>query len=123
MKNLFGKFILTGLIIRGIGFLLNFIFVELLKYQIRPVYFFVMFVDFWLGYFNSRYVVFKTKDKSHKKTLTQFLIAGISFRVLDWFIYIAIVERINFNILLSQFISMVVITLLKFIVLKKIFKS
>lgn len=122
ISSLFGRFLFTGLIIRAIDFALNFLLAEVFELAIRPVYFLVMVVDFSLGYLNSRYVVFKTKNKSHKDTLTKFLIAGIGFRLLDWLIYVYIVERFNLYISIAQLVSMVFIVIIKFIVLKRIFK-
>ena len=116
------KFIYSGVFMRGLAFLLNFIFADYYDYNHRVVYFLIMILDFFIGYAISRFYVFnETFNKSHTDAMKQFLIAGISFRVADWLFYVILVEKLELYILLAQAASMITIMVTKYFVHKKIF--
>lgn len=117
------KFIYSGVFMRGLAFALNYIFADHLDYHHRIVYFLIMILDFFIGYAISRFYVFnQTFEKSHKKVMQQFLIAGISFRVADWLFYVLLVEKMELYILFAQALSMITIMVTKYLIHKKIFR-
>ena len=121
-KTSVAKFLYSGVFMRGFAFVLNFIFADLLELNIRYVYFFIMVLDFFIGFTISRFYVFtESYTKTHRKAFVQFIVAGISFRVADWLFYILLVEKVGLYILFAQFLSMACIVVLKYIVHKKIF--
>ena len=121
-KSSVAKFIYSGIFMRGLAFILNFIFADYYDYNHRIVYFLIMILDFFIGYAISRFYVFtESYTKTHKKALMQFLIAGVSFRIADWLFYVVLVEKMELYILLAQAASMITIMVTKYLVHKKIF--
>ena len=121
-KTSVAKFIYSGVFMRGLAFVLNFIFADHFEYNHRIVYFLIMILDFFIGYGISRFYVFtESYTKTHKKAMMQFLIAGVSFRIADWLFYVVLVEKLELYILIAQACSMLTIMVTKYLVHKKIF--
>lgn len=122
-NGVFFKFLYSGAVMRGISIVLNYFFAEFLALNIRLVYFFVLTLDFFIGYLFNRFFVFNQSfERSHKSTLVAFLIGGISFRALDWIIYVLLVEKAGFYLVAAQVTSILCIMGLKFLVYRKIFR-
>lgn len=116
------KFLKGGVGMKAVSFLLNYLLADLLQLNVELTYVFVLVVDLIMGYFVNRYFVFKTEDKGHKEVIKNFLIAGVTFRALNWGIYVLILRQIEMYILIAQFIATAVVLVLKFFVYKRIFR-
>lgn len=117
------KFLNGGIVMKIVAFGLNYFLADYLAYDPSLVYVLVLVVDFFIGYFINRFYVFKSDtDKSHKQIFTQFMIAGLGFRALNWLIYVGIIKNIDVYILVAQAIATMIVVAMKFFVYKKIFK-
>lgn len=116
------KFLNGGVVMKAVAFALNYLLADYFQLDPSRVYIFVLLVDFLFGYFINRFYVFEvTKDQSHKKTFFNFVIAGLSFRGLNWLIYVGILKFIDVYILIAQLIATVFVLVLKYFVYKKVF--
>ncbi len=116
------KFLNGGVILKIFSFGLNFILADLLALDLEFTYIFVLFCDLILGFVINRYFVFnKTKTRKNSQTLTMFFIAGLSFRAMNYFIYIAILNYFKLYLLIAQLIATLIVLVLKFFVYRKIF--
>lgn len=116
------KFFNGGVILKIFSFGLNFILADLLALDLELTYIFVLFCDLILGFFINRYFVFnKTKTRKNSQTLTMFFIAGLGFRAMNYFIYIAILNYFKLYLLIAQLIATLIVLVLKFFVYRKIF--
>lgn len=117
------KFLNGGVAMKVVAFGLNYLLADYLGYNPEKIYILVLLVDFIMGYFINRFYVFEAdKNKSHKQTFTLFVIAGLSFRGLNWLIYVSILKSLEMYILIAQLIATLIVLALKFFVYKKIFK-
>lgn len=117
------KFLKGGVLLKVFSFGLNYILADFLNLNIEITYFFVLVCDFLLGFLINRYFVFtKKQEDSNKKVFGKFIIAGVSFRVLNWLIYVLIIDLYEIYILYAQLFATVFVLFLKFSVYKKIFK-
>jgi len=105
---------------KSISFLLNYILADIFQFNPVNSYVSILLIDFILGYFINRYFVFETDpNKKHSKIILQFVVAGGTFRVLNWLIYIALIDHMY--ILTAQLIATVSVLILKYFVYKIIF--
>ena len=116
------KFLKGGIALKVFSFGLNYILVSLVSIQINIAYFVVLLADFLVGYFINRFFVFSETSDSHKKTFSKFLVAGLSFRALNYFLYSWLITKGENMYLAMQFITTIIILVMKLYVYKKIFK-
>lgn len=117
----FSRFLYTGVFMRGLAIIINFIFADYLSYNHRVVYLFILINDFFIGYTLNRYFVYKAKN-SHKEVMLKFLLTGLVFRALDWVLYIVLVEKFELYLIFSQLISIITIMGMKYFTFKWVFK-
>lgn len=107
---------------KAVSFALNYIFADLLALNIGFVYAATLLIDFAMGYFINRYYVFETGDKkSHSQVLTRFVIAGLTFRGINWGIYMLLVKHLGLYILIAQAIATGLVLIMKYFVYRIIF--
>ncbi len=107
-----------------VAFSLNFLLSGLLGLPHRIIYALVMINDFILGYIINRYFVFKKNNptKSGRRLFIQFVIAGASFRVINWGLYVGIIEKTGAYILLAQLVATGIVLVFKYLIYNKIFR-
>lgn len=117
------KFLQGGVVMKAIAFALNYLLVTVCSLEVKVAYAIVLVSDFALGFFVNRYFVFK-KDhsQSHHRALILFIITGLFFRLCDGATYLFLVEKLHFNIILAQFLSVVIVLGAKYFIYKKVFK-
>lgn len=117
------KFLQGGIALKIVSFGLNYVMADVLGLHKEATYFFILVIDLLFGYLINRYFVFsETQKESNQKVFKQFLIAGLSFRALNWGIYVLIIQKLDFYILTAQFIATAIVLVLKYFIYKKIFK-
>jgi putative flippase GtrA len=108
---------------KSLSFLLNYTFAGIFKFETSTVYGLVLGFDLLLGYFVNRHFVFKqTQTKQGKTAMLQFLLAGIGFRLLDWGLYLGLLEHFKLHLLMAQIVSTGLILTIKFVIYRIIFK-
>ncbi len=118
------RFIKGGAALKVVSFGLNYILADYLSLNKELTYIFVLIADFLLGFAINRYFIFKKTEDSQKdsQVFKKFVIAGLSFRGLNWLIYIGILKFFELYILIAQLIATIIVLVLKYSVYKKIFK-
>jgi putative flippase GtrA len=116
------RFLMGGVFMKSLSFLFNYVFAGVFKFDTSTVYGLVLVFDLLLGYFVNRHFVFnQTQTKRGKTAMVQFLLAGIGFRLMDWGIYLGLLEYFKIHLLLAQSLSTGFILSLKFIIYRVIF--
>jgi putative flippase GtrA len=117
------KFLQGGVFMKAFAFFLNYILVSFIHLEVKTAYGIVLVCDFFLGFFVNRFFVFKKDElSSHKRTLLLFIVTGLIFRVCDGLVYLFLVEKLSFHIVLAQFSSVVFVLSTKYFIYKKVFK-
>jgi putative flippase GtrA len=117
------KFLKGGVLLKIISFSLNYLLADLLNFNIEFSYFVVLFCDLILGFFINKNLVFDSTTQSReKKVFLKFIIAGVSFRFINWLIYVLILKSLEIYILLAQLIATLIVLLFKYKMYKKIFE-
>jgi putative flippase GtrA len=117
------KFLKGGVLLKAFSFLLNYILADLLAISISIAYTIVLVGDFFVGFLINRHFVFSdTKENKSSQVFFKFIIAGLGFRLLNWLLYVQIINKTGMYILYSQLIATMIVLVLKFSIYKKIFK-
>ena len=118
------RFLMGGVTLSGISFINNYIFVHLLHWPVRPAYLLTLIIDFSIGFLINRFFVFKKSEyqKTNKNMFTEFVVWGLSFRALNWLIYILIVENLGWHTTIAQGSTIAFLLIFKFFVFNRIFK-
>lgn len=117
------RFLMGGVFMKALSFPLNYLFAGMFKFNPSVVYGLVLVFDLLLGYFVNRHYVFsQTQTKRGKTAMAQFLFAGIGFRLLDWGVYLGLLENFKLHLVAAQCISTGLILSIKFIIYRVIFK-
>lgn len=107
---------------KAVSFGVNYLFADFFELNVGFVYAAAMLVDFAMGYFINRFYVFNTDSaKSHKQVMSKFIAAGLSFRALNWLIYMGILKQFEVYILLAQLVATIIVLVMKYFVYRLIF--
>lgn len=116
-------FMLSGLPGFFAAILLNAFLVEYVKLSIPTTYFFVLVVQAIINFLCCGKFAFNQKSKDFVKpsVFLKFLLSVLVFRILDWLAYYVMVHFLFVYYLLAQLINVTFFSILKYLVLKKIF--
>jgi len=117
-KPIFLRYVFTGLILNGLGFVS---FVILLEYfHFSPIMSAAIQypIIICIYYLMQTYFVFKKKINA--KNLLQFLLNFFFLYSLNIIALFVSIEILNFNAIISQFFILVILILINFIIQKKI---
>ena len=121
-KQKFTNFVKYGLMLKVFSIFTNFIFYQYFDLDVKNAYTYVLILDFFLAFILNYYFVFKVDNSNLLQVIIKFIAAGVGFRFIDMYIYLAVYQLIG-NIYASQIISTVIIFVLKYTLYDKIFKS
>lgn len=116
-------FMLSGLPGFFAAILLNAFLVEYVKLSIPITYFFVLVVQIIINFLCCGKFAFNQKSKDFVKfgVFFKFSSSVIIFRILDWLVYYVMVHFLFVYYLLAQFVNVMLFSILKYLVLKKVF--
>jgi putative flippase GtrA len=121
------RFIGAGVFLTVYAYGLNIILVELLRLEKGIAYALVLGTQMFLGLFINRYLVFERGASSLSRVSAYYFGVSILFRLANWVLYIwlnaSVFPSLEKNYIYSQSICIVLFTVLKYFVFKRIFEG
>jgi len=119
----FVKFTLFGGVVFTWGILLNFLMVDVLQFDKKIAYLFVISSQILVCFLLNRYVIFVNGEHNFFQTFSGYLAALAIFRMADWTLYVIQINWLDMPYLLAQTLSNIFIFFTKFPVYRIIFES
>lgn len=104
-----------------LGVLLNYFLVEILGVILWAAYASVILVQISFNYLMCKQYVFKDRKNTNFKEFRDFFLIILFFRILDWVVYIGLVQGLGFYYLAVQFQNVIVFSALKFMCAARLF--
>ena len=115
------KFLAAGLPSFLLALPINYLLVDHLGVPKRLAYLLVLIFQVSLNYFMCRFFVFKTPgEKSSLAEYARFMGGILLFRILDWCVYVVLVDTIHVYYLLAQILNVVLFSVAKFLFAEKL---